>query len=197
MIDIHHLIFDGASQKTFFSELSKFYQNIAAEQEPVQFDYLDYVQWNQSQKNSDSYKQNSLYWKSFFEKDIKGLDIRGKRNSQQNDEKGIAQFRLPLSVVDSVNRKIQDEHITLYNYVISCLGIVLSKFFDQRLFYIGSILAGRNIHQFLDVIGMFVNTTLFKVDINPTENLMSFMARNKLQIIQMIDNQDYSLEDFI
>ena len=197
LFDIHHLIFDGASQKTFFSELSKFYQNIAAEQEPVQFDYLDYVQWNQSQKNSDSYKQNSLYWKSFFEKDIKGLDIRGKRNSQQNDEKGIAQFRLPLSVVDSVNRKIQDEHITLYNYVISCLGIVLSKFFDQRLFYIGSILAGRNIHQFLDVIGMFVNTTLFKVDINPTENLMSFMARNKLQIIQMIDNQDYSLEDII
>ena len=197
LFDIHHLIFDGASQKTFFSELSKFYQNIAAEQEPVQFDYLDYVQWNQSQKNSDSYKQNSLYWKSFFEKEIKGLDIRGKRNSQQNDEKGIAQFRLPLSFVDSVNRKIQDEHITLYNYVISCLGIVLSKFFDQRLFYIGSILAGRNIHQFLDVIGMFVNTTLFKVDINPTENLMSFMARNKLQIMQMIDNQDYSLEDII
>lgn len=197
LFDIHHLIFDGASQKTFFSELSKFYQNIAVEQEQVQFDYLDYVQWHQSQKNSDSYKQNSLYWKSFFEKDIKGLDIRGKKISQQNDEKGIAQFRLPLSFVDSVNRKIKDEHITLYNYVISCLGIVLSKFFDQRLFYIGSILAGRNIHQFLDVIGMFANTTLFKVDIDPTENLMSFMSKNKLQIMQMIDNQDYSLEDII
>jgi len=195
LFDIHHLIFDGASQKPLFDELSKYYQSEDASLDALQFDYLDFVQWSNSRKKSDSYKSLGQYWRSFFDQDIQGLDIRKKTIADQNDEKGVTRFRLPLSFVDAVGRQIKDEHVTMYNYVISCLGIVLSKFFDQRQFYIGSILAGRDMHQFMDVIGMFVNTTLFKVDPDPTEKMSSFMARNKKQIMEMIDNQDYSLED--
>lgn len=195
LFDIHHLIFDGASQKTLFDELSKLYQNEDALLEPLQFDYLDFVQWSNSRKKSESYEALGRYWKSFFDQEIRDLDIRKKTIANQTDEKGVTRFRLPLSFVDSVSRQIKDEHVTMYNYVISCLGIVLSKFFDQRQFYIGSILAGRDMHQFMDVIGMFVNTTLFKVDPDPKEKMSSFMARNKKQIMEMIDNQDFSLED--
>jgi amino acid adenylation domain-containing protein len=197
LFDIHHIIFDGTSQEIFFKELTSLYNASENELKTLEHDYFDYICWTDTTRKSNSYQKLGEYWSRFFKNDISGFQIQGKNPLHRSNEKNTVSFRIPMSFVDLINKEFMDKHITLYNYIVSCLGITLSKFTALNNFYIGSIASGRRMEEFSDVIGMFANTILYSVNINSELCIMDYMYQNRNQIMDMLDNQDYTLNDIM
>ena len=195
LLDTHHIIMDGVSLNIFMRDFCRIYND--ENLEDLKFDYIDYSVWEKNYLSSDEIKENEKYWNSVCSNpDISTLnlpyDYSPSKTTEHIGDK-ILEI-IPDTLFKSIQNLSKSMNVSEYTVFITALYILLYKYTSQTDIIIGSPLAGRDLEEFSNVIGMFVNNIILRENIDVTSSINSFLKTVQNTVTNAISNQPYPYE---
>jgi len=151
MIDMHHIIADGASVSIFVRELNEIYMGRKPGEVPVP--YRQFALQGRGREESEQ------YWLSVYQEDLPVLELNTDyRRGQKYTFKGDAVYEtIDILLHRRILAECRSMDITPYVFYMAAFYILLSKFSGNEDIVVGVPVSGRQ-SRYLHTIGMFVNT---------------------------------------
>ena len=197
LLDLHHIVSDGASNSIFKEELSLFYNGESLP--PVKLQFKDFSQWHNSQNHEAALKKQEEYWLNQFSGQLPVLNLPTDfiRPAVQNFAGNYFEFYIEAEEVRQINELKSKNKITLFMLLMAFYNVFLAKLSHQEDIVVGIGIFGRNYEDLQRTMGMFVNTLAIR---NYPENRLTFIEfLNQVKdcTLNATENQDYQLEDLV
>ncbi|OUM66154.1 hypothetical protein PIROE2DRAFT_6677, partial [Piromyces sp. E2] len=200
MIDMHHIITDGASLSVIINYINNYYHDQVIDDIDIQFS--DYAIYMNNKKDSGLYQKQIDNYKEMFNCDYEELIIsnENQRKSEKiNDNKKVGNLikTIDESLSDSINKFVKQNEISKTAFFFSIYGYILSKYSGQNVVYSSVVMANRNNYYLENMIGMLVSThpILLKYEENDKYSFTEIMKENMSLLMNMYSNQDLSLSE--
>lgn len=197
MVDMHHLINDGVSRGVLIRDFMALYNQ--EELLPLQLQYKDYSEWQQSQEQKAEVSKQKDFWLDQFSEEVQTLELPldFARPAIKNYDGDHISFELSPEVTEKLKSIAGKEGATMFMVILSVYNVLLAKLSLQDDIVIGTSTAGRHQQDLENIIGMFVKTIPLRN--YPAGNLTfnEFLNNVKSQVIRCFDNQSYPYEDLI
>ena len=176
---VHHAFFDGLSTQLLQRELSALFRGERLAPLPLQ--YLDYAQHEAAWLASDEIKAGLDYWKRTLDGAESLVTDLPYDRPKQAQAPATATTTAPAdgaSVTVAISPSLRsalekwqaDSKSTLFMTLMASLHLLLHKITQQNDICVGSFAANRYRPELEGLIGMFVNTLPYRVQIDPTKS---------------------------
>lgn len=197
LLDIHHIIADGASFGIMIREVKALYEG--RELDPPDFQYKDFVNWQNEFLKSAKIDKQEQYWVERFKGEIPILNMptnhlrppvqsfRGKRryfNLNEGDTRGMK------ALCNSTGT-------TLFMLLFAAFNILLHRYTGQEDIVVGIPVSGRRHIDTRDIMGMFVNTLPIRTYPKSDCSFADYLQQVKEAILMGLENQDFQYENLI
>lgn len=202
LITIHHIVFDGASLKIMYQELSDLHQAISqsgpALPQPA-LNYQDYVNWQQNWLNTDEAQACKNFWLERLSGELPQLNIPADQPAAHDQAiRGeYLKFALPDSVVSQFKALANEQGCSEYMVWLLAYFSFLSRYTGQTDQIIGTPSMGRPEARFDELIGYFVNLIPLRCQVDPEATFLQLLDRSKTEIYQAMMHADYPLVELI
>ncbi|HEY2491658.1 MAG TPA: amino acid adenylation domain-containing protein [Paenibacillus sp.] len=199
MIDMHHIVSDGASIRLLVEELSLLYSGDDLSANVAQIEYTDYAVWQSKVLQSEKYRSQEKYWLERFKSELPVLTLptdypRPQMQSFEGDSISVTiDSELSLRIIELA----AETRSTLYMFLLAAYNVLLSKYANQEDIIVGTPSAGRVHKELGNVIGIFVNTLAIRSYPEGTKGFNDFLEEVKEHTIQAFENQQVQYEDLI
>ncbi|NLD50131.1 MAG: amino acid adenylation domain-containing protein, partial [Clostridiaceae bacterium] len=197
MLDMHHIISDGASMTIFVREFMEIYKGLSLP--PLKVQYKDYAVWQRELVKSGQINKQEDFWLDTFSGEIPVLEMPTdyKRPSVQSFDGDEVSYNLDKELTQKIRQLCRETGTTLYMVLLAAYNVLVSKYTGQEDIIIGSPVAGRP-HADLDsIIGMFVNTLAMRNYPSGVISFREFLAEVKNNSLKAFENQDYQFEELV
>lgn len=198
IIDMHHIVSDGVSIEILVKEFVALYKD---EQLPPQkITYKDFAEWQQNPKNQIDFESQKEFWLKEYAQNVENLNLPTDylRPAMKNYEGDFIRFDLNKATTLGLKSMANKEGATMYMVLLSIYNILLSKLSNQEDIVVGSPIAGRHHHAYLEqIIGMFVCTLPLRNQPKGELSYNEFLSSLKDKTLYAIENQDYPFEDLV
>ncbi|MCY8005267.1 lichenysin non-ribosomal peptide synthetase LicA [Bacillus haynesii] len=196
LVDMHHIISDGASVSVLIDEMTRFYAGEALE--PLRIQYKDFSVWQQHLL-TERHKMQEEYWLKELDGELPVLTLPTDhtRPSVQTFEGSRLSFALKPELVQQLRRLAKETESTLYMVLAASYSAFLSKLSGQSEVIVGSPAAGRPHADLSRIIGMFVNTLAIRTRPEGDKPFSAFLEEVKETTLGAFEHQDYPFEELI
>ncbi|MBJ8346972.1 non-ribosomal peptide synthetase [Antrihabitans sp. YC2-6] len=206
---IHHIAADGWSLRPLASDLVAAYMARAAGAEPawapLRIDYADYVVWHRArlgdETNPDSVAARQIdYWRSELAGLTAPLELAANRRRPECWTYGAGRVRLTTlsSRLGDSLRDIASRHQTsLYVTVLASVAMLLADLTGRTDIAVGTPIAGRGEDALDELVGMFVNTLVLCVEIEPTMTFDEVIDRARDAHLRGLAQSDVPFERLV
>ncbi|NIM13046.1 MAG: amino acid adenylation domain-containing protein, partial [Candidatus Aminicenantes bacterium] len=197
MLDMHHIISDGVSNRIFVGEFLRLYFGETLLELRIQ--YKDYAVWQNSKRLRSITGSQEEYWLREFSDEVPVVHLPTDylRPAIQSFEGSTYTFDIGEEMTAALNRLILDQGVTLFMVLIAGFNILLFKFSGQEDIVMGTLTAGRGHSDLENIIGMFVNTLALRNYPKANKTFNEFLHEVKARILEAFENQDYQFEDLV
>ena len=200
---VHHLIFDGWSWGIFAKELKEIYNSLLKGEilklEPLSFNYFEYAVSESQEAPDKRYLASKEYWTR------KLTGITGQLNfpldymrSEVSTGKG---GRVAVNIGKTRAEKLRvfskKEDVTLYMFILSAFGLILSRYSGDNDICIGSPTANRSGSRLEKLIGLFINSIVLRLQIDEELSFSDLLRTVKNITIEALSNQELPFEDLV
>ncbi len=197
MMDIHHIISDGASTGIIINEFVLLYtgQELGA----LRLRYKDYSEWKLSEEQIEAVKKQEEYWLREFAGEIPKLDlpIDYNRPEVQSFSGKLLRFEIGPEYALAVKELARDEEATPFMVLLAVTNILFAKITGQEDILVGTPIEGRRHQDLKQIIGMFVNTLVLRNFPSKGKTFVQFLREVKRRSLEIFENQDYQFEDLV
>ncbi len=194
VIDIHHIISDGSTMGIIIKEFCKLYNGERLE--APKYQYKDYANWQSEYVKSDLFLKEEKYWSQYLEGDLPLLEL--PVDFERQETQNFDGSRIEIFIGKDRTMKIQELSrkygVTSYMILMSAYSILLSKYANQNEVLLGSTIVGRSLAEFMDVMGLFVNTVVFRNKPEPTKTYKELLDEIKTDTLNAYANQNYQFD---
>ncbi|UCH95480.1 MAG: non-ribosomal peptide synthetase, partial [Candidatus Aminicenantes bacterium] len=198
MVDMHHIIADGASHKA----LQKDFMALSAGDHPapLKIHYKDFSQWQNRLYRTGQIKKQEKFWLEQFKDNIPGLGLPTDyprppaRDISQGD---FITFVLKKELCKRLYDVVKKTGTTSYIVLFAAYNILLSKYTKKEDIVVGTLLSGRSHADLEHVIGMFVNTLPIRNYPRKDKSFKEFLKEVKGSVLNASENQDYQFEELV
>ena len=197
-IKMHHIISDGASMQILLDEFCKLYNN--EELPKVKFTYRDFINYENYFKGSDQFIANKDFWLNEFKDEIPTLNLPTNfvRPSVFTHKGSTLSTIIDKNLTNAILEKCKKLQVTPYMFLLASYYILLYKYTGQNTFIVGSPMANRNISEFSNIIGMFVNTLPIKKTIHSSDmTFTTFLSEVKEKCLDCFVHQNYPFDELV
>ncbi|MCP5052793.1 MAG: AMP-binding protein, partial [bacterium] len=197
MLDMHHIISDGASSEIISKDFMALYNGETLP--PLYLQYTDYSQWQNHRMESDEIKKQEEYWLTQFDGELPVLDLPTdyERPSVRSFEGDRVHFELPAGTRRALLNFALEKGVTLYMVLLTVYSIFLSKITNQEDIVIGTVSAGRNHADLKKIVGMFVNTMGLRTFPLSPKRTGEYLEEVRQSTLAAFENQDYQYERLV
>jgi amino acid adenylation domain-containing protein len=197
MMNTHHIISDGASLNIIIDEMVQILRGEDLPELTVQ--YKDYSVWNNEFLKSDEIQKQEAFWLSRLTGEIPVLNmpIDYPRPEKKSMEGNTLYFTLDEELIGELKSLAALMKTTLYMVLLSCYGVLLSKYTGQQEIIIGINVEGRNHSDLRDVIGVFFNTPIVRCYPVGDKTYKALLSEVKQELLNVYENQDYPFEELV
>ncbi len=190
MIDMHHIITDGGSMPVFLHELNELYMGRELSDNVVPYKFFAV-----SQKD---HTESEQYWTSVFKDEVPVVELNTDYKQDQKQTFNGNAFYAPmdLNLHRQIHRKCKEWNITPYVFYMAGFNIMLSKFSGGEDIVVGMPMSGRS-GQFLNSIGMFVNTVVLRNQPKADKTVKQFLKDVKEASVNALIHQEYPYGDLV
>lgn len=172
LVNMHHIATDGWSIDIFLRELAALYRsylsNQSAELPPLPVQYKDFAQWQRKYLQGDVLQKQLDYWKHKLTGFVTlELPTDYQRPHQVNYKGGHQKFTLNARTSQAIKSLAKSKQTTVHTVLLTAFSILLSKLANQTDIVTGSPIANRHYPQIKDLIGLFINTQVNRVEVDP------------------------------
>ncbi|NUP29425.1 MAG: AMP-binding protein, partial [Nocardia sp.] len=205
---IHHIAGDGSSAGPLTRDLMTAYIARAADEAPgwapLPVQYADFSIW-QRELLGDETDPESLaaqqvgYWQSALAGVPDQLDLPSDRPrpAVQSFTGGRIEITVDAATHAGLQRVAQQQGATLFMVVHSALAVLLSRLSGTDDITIGTPVAGRGEQVLDDLIGMFVNTLVFRTQLDRGESFADLLSRQREIDIAAFAHADVPFERLV
>ncbi|MCP4153045.1 MAG: non-ribosomal peptide synthetase, partial [bacterium] len=188
LIDMHHIITDGASQEILTKEFFAIYAGESLL--PLKLQYKDYAEWQNSSEQKQQKKQQEETWLNLFSGEIPVLNLPTDypRPEIHSFEGHKISFVLSKEAILSLKETAKETNTTLYMVILSIFTILLSKLSAQEDIIVGTPVAGRRHADLENIIGMFVNTLPMRSYPNGNKTVEEYLKEVKENTLNAFEN---------
>ncbi|WP_410874023.1 amino acid adenylation domain-containing protein [Nocardia sp. A7] len=205
---VHHIAGDGSSLAPLTRDLMLAYAARSAgdapDWAPLAVQYADYALWQRALLGSED-DPGSLaaaqlaYWRDALAGLPDQLDLPADR--PRPAMQSFAGGRVPIEVDAATHRALlavaRDSGATLFMVVHTALAVTLARLAGTDDLAVGTPIAGRGDAALDDLIGMFVNTLVFRTTLEPGESFTELLARQRDIDLQVFANADLPFERLV
>jgi len=206
LVTMHHIVTDGWSMGIFHRELSLLYEAFH-KQEPSPLDqlpiqYLDYAEWQRKWFESESYRSQLAYWKEKYATLPAALELPADhpRPSMQTHRvfRGSHHTcRLSRQLTKELKQLCQKENVTLFMALLAVYKILLHRYTGERDIVVGTPIAGRQMPETEELIGLFINTLALRSDISGSLSFREVLKQVKAVALAGYSNQDLPFDRLV
>ncbi|MBF6302794.1 non-ribosomal peptide synthase/polyketide synthase, partial [Nocardia amamiensis] len=205
---VHHISGDGSSVGPLTRDLMIAYAARSAGEAPnwapLAVQYADYSIWQRellgSEDDPESLAAKQVaYWKQALADLPDQLDLPSDRPrpAVQSFAGGKVELRVDAQTHQALIELARAEGATLFMVVHTALAVLLSRLSGTDDIAIGTPMAGRGEAVLDDLIGMFVNTLVFRTRVEANEAFTDLLARQRETDIQAFANADVPFERLV
>lgn len=197
LIDIHHIISDGASIQLFMEDVFNRYSNQAANIR--KYKYIDYSEWQKEFVNSDTYLRHAEYWKNMYEIIPETLSFPTDyvRQAERSYQGNSIQVCINKRVKRQAEELIKNLNTTNFMLYFGIYGILLNKYSGQNDIVIGIPTLGRNKKEVITMYGNFVNTLAIRTPIDESISFAKYIEIISGKLAEAYDHQDVPFHEVI
>ncbi|MDH3011656.1 non-ribosomal peptide synthetase [Gordonia alkanivorans] len=205
VIALHHIAADGESAPILAREVVEAYDarrsGRAPRWTPLTLQYADYAVWQRHRlgepADPDSEMSRQLsYWRQQLRglPDVLPLPLDRPRTLGPDARAATVRWSLPAAVVAGLRRRASEQRATLFMVLHTAVAAVLARLTSTAEIAVATPVAGRG-HRVLDeLIGMFVNTVVLRVDVDPQLTGGALLDRVKLADVAAFDHSEVPFE---
>ncbi len=154
LIDVHHLIFDGASFDLLQRQLCSVLDG--KDIEPERLSFLQFSQEQRQAENGNEYQEAKAYFAEVM-KECEGCTEITDDFTPSEPHGHVAQVAIPFDYT-KVKQFCKQLNVTPASLMLAVSFYTLSRYTNNRHVYISTISNGRSNLRLADTTGMFVNT---------------------------------------
>lgn len=179
VFNCNHLVFDGFSFLVFAEELSELYNSInIADQKNVSLQYVDYVRWVNQKNSNDAYKQEALDFYKHYLQNNEPVHLsfvnRNIHEVTSNKSEGLP-YILPPQLAREIAFFAAKHRISKFTIMLSALFLLMAKHNKGEQITIALPVVNRYNILLLKMLGLFLNTSLISLQIDPEMTFVDFM----------------------
>ncbi|WP_439956810.1 amino acid adenylation domain-containing protein, partial [Nocardia fusca] len=205
---VHHISGDGSSVGPLIRDLMTAYvARLAGEVPgwaPLPVQYADYSIWQRELLGDEADPESIAaqqvgYWQSMLAGIPDQLDLPSDRPrpAVQSFAGGRVEVTVDADIHAGLQRVARQQNATLFMVVHSALAVLLSRLSGAEDITIGTPVAGRGERALDDLIGMFVNTLVFRTQIDGGESFADLLARQREVDIAAFAHADVPFERLV
>jgi tyrocidine synthetase-3 len=197
LLDMHHLISDGASVQVLIKDFIVLYSGGNLPLPRLQ--YKDFSEWQNSPPQMEVIKLQEIFWLDRFKGEVPALNL--PTDFPRPLIRGFAGqsmvFRIEGQAYQGLKTLSRIEGVTLYMALLSIFTVFLAKLSGQEDIVVGTPVAGRRHADLENIIGMFVNTLAMRNYPGPQIPFTKFLKDVKERTLESFENQDYQYEKLV
>lgn len=197
LVDMHHIISDGASLSILTDELSNLYndKNLS----DLSITYKDYAEFESEQFKTEFFEEAQNYWINQFNNEIPVLNLPTTytRPAVQSFEGKKIYSTINFKTKQKIDTLAKSLDITPFMILLSAYYILLSKYTAQDDIIVGSPIVGRDTLETHNLIGMFVNTLALRNKIDINLSFKEFVLSIKENILNAYKYQTYPFDELV
>jgi amino acid adenylation domain-containing protein len=203
VLAMHHIITDGWSIAVLFRELTRCYEAIANGQDanlpelPLQ--YSEYAQWQREYMTGEALARQVGYWKSKLAgaQTILDLPTDHPRPSSHSWHGSSEELTLGSDVLAELKTFAQNEGATLFMVAVAAFQALLRRYTMQDSILVGTPIAGRNELETENLVGLFVNTLIFRADFTDSLSFRDLVRQVRDFALDAFAHQDVPFEKLV
>ncbi|MFE9837977.1 amino acid adenylation domain-containing protein [Streptomyces sp. NPDC005551] len=205
---IHHIASDGVSGGPLARDLTTAYtarlDGRAPQFQPLPVTYKDYALW-QRELLGDVTDPGSLaaaqaeYWR----KELAGvpqplsLPLDRPRPATRNSQGDSLGIEVDAQVATGLQKLADERGMTMSMVVQAALGVLLSKLGGGHDVTIGNPIAGRTDEALADLVGLFVNTQVLRIDLTGNPSFVDLLPQVRDKALAAYEHQDVPFETLV
>ncbi|AQQ08935.1 Surfactin synthase subunit 2 [Sedimentisphaera cyanobacteriorum] len=199
----HHAVFDGFSLGVFEKQLKGIYENLLIggdiEKFRPEISYFDYSLWLQKWLSSEDAQSQKRFWidKLHGIKGLLKLDCTLPRPETQTFEGRRYYFNFGKDRSDEFHNFCSRHSVTEYMLLLTAYSIMLRKHSETDEIIIGSPIANRPNSQTEQLVGLFINSIVQKLNVSRGKSVFSLLDSIKTDTVQAFTNQNYPFENLV
>ena len=215
MVILHHVAFDAWSKNIFMKELLYFYclltkietyasncVSLAANSHQdslptLEIQYNDFSVW---QRNFIKQHSASLidYWKTKLDGyESLNFPTDYPRPSMMDYRGEVITIELPNHLLEKLQALAHRNHVTLFTLLLTGFSLILAKYTNQTDLLIGTPIVNRQHPQLSNLIGLFVNSLVLRIQLQKAESLENMLKAIQTNLIEAQRYQDLPFEQLV
>ena len=201
VLTVHHIIFDGWSLTIFFRELAMVYECLRAGK-PVELpdpsiQFADFAVWQQERLKS--LEGELAWWKKQLNGSLPTLELPTDRSRPpvQAYRGAVESLALPAALRGALQSLSQREGATLFMTLLAAFQTLLFRYTGQEDILVGSPVAGRDLTETEELIGLFINTVVLRGDLSGNPPFREFLGRVREMAVDAYANEAVPFEKLV
>ena len=200
---MHHIISDGVSMDTLFSELISLYDSIAKgislELSPLRIQYKDYAVWQQTELKSGALSASRNYWLDQFKGEFPVLDLPTDyaRPMVKSYNGGTVNRIFDKYASLKFKDLLKNEGSTTFIGMLSLVNVLLYRYTGQEDIVLGTPVSGREHPDLEGQIGFFVNTIALRTNFQGDDSFKTVLKKVKESALGGFNNQLYPFDELV
>ncbi|WFU79763.1 amino acid adenylation domain-containing protein [Bradyrhizobium sp. CIAT3101] len=203
VVNIHHLVTDGWSQRLFWEALAAGY-SVARKEDATTllpspgFQYRDFARWQQSWAQTPAAKDQLDYWRSKLD-GVTTLPLRTDRPRPDvwSGHGARHYFEFPKTLSADIRALSQDQGVTPFMTLLAVFQCLLFRHTGHEDVATGSLIANRNQIESERLIGLFANTLILRNDFGGDPTFGEMLRRVRQVTLDAYRNQDLPIEEVL
>ncbi len=203
LFDMHHIISDGWSLAVLARDWCALYDAFAYNQVPrlpsLAIQYIDYASWQRSWLSGEILERQLDYWAKQLKDAPKLLELPTDRRRPpvMSNQGRHLRSSLETTLHEGVLRLSRNQGVTVFMTLLTLFKILLYRYTSQRDILVGSPVANRNRPQTEDLIGLFVNTLVFRSRVVGDQTLLTLLKQVRETSLEAYSHQDAPFETVV
>lgn len=197
IINAHHIISDAATLSILCSEIANNYSKLL-KNEPIpdkQYSYIDYIKSEQQYLASNRFEKDKEYWK----KSLSPLPevatfLPQKSQLEENYASKRTEFIFETELLTKINNYCTKNNISIFNFLIGVYSIYFGKINNIENFLLGTPVLNRTKVSEKNTSGMFINTSLLKIDMSNNITFKEFAKQIATDTLSVFRHQKYNYQ---
>ncbi|WP_288048880.1 non-ribosomal peptide synthetase [Nocardia sp.] len=205
---VHHVAADGASMGPLARDLMAAYaarvNREVPQWVPLPVQYADYALWQRAVLGSEDdpeslAAQQVAYWRAALAGLPDQLELpadRPRPPTQSFHGKAI-RFEISPQRHAKLHEVARANHASLFMVVHAALAVLLARLSGTEDIAVGTPIAGRGERELDDLIGMFVNTLVFRTSVRPGDRFADLLGDVRERDLEAFANADVPFERLV
>ncbi|MBW3496266.1 non-ribosomal peptide synthetase [Bacillus sp. FDAARGOS_1420] len=194
--NVHHIIMDGLSIQIFISQIAKYYYGMYSETEEgvLRNSYVQFLANEQTYLNSSRFQKDQKFWLEEFKTLPSVTGLKSYNTYQVSTRAARETFILSENLKRKIEKFSENYKFSLYTLFVAAFSLSMHRWTSSLDIALGMAYGNRMTKMERELIGMMVSTVPLRMDIDPEEEVLSFISRVSRKQSKSLRHQKYPFD---